>query len=105
MIGKVSIDDQIRETHVGFRLITDYEAYINGIDQDFESEDAIFNGYIYKLNTPQFNLVKRSRYGKGCNLKEQIFDYRGKNCYIPCNGYCFINCINHLTNSDYKEQN
>ena len=46
MVGKVAVDDQIRETHVRFRKNTDYEAYINAIDQDYEWEDAIFNVYI-----------------------------------------------------------
>ena len=29
----------------------DSEAYINSIDQDYESEVALFNGYTYKINT------------------------------------------------------
>ena len=38
----------------------DFESYINAIDIDYDSEDVIFTGYIYKLNTPQFNVVKPS---------------------------------------------
>ena len=45
MIGKLSIGDQILETHIRFRNINDYEAFFNAVDQDYESEDAIFNGY------------------------------------------------------------
>ena len=44
MVGKSNIGDQIRTTHIRFGNITDYEAYINAIDQDYESGDAIFNG-------------------------------------------------------------
>ena len=65
MVGKLSVGDQIRETQFRFRNITDYEANINAIDQDYESEESIFNGYIYKMDTPQFNLVNRSQYGNG----------------------------------------
>ena len=54
MVGKLSIGDQIKETHIRFRNITDYEDYFDAIDQDYQSEDSIFNGYIYKINTPQF---------------------------------------------------
>ena len=43
---------------------------------------------------PQFNKVKRSQYGNGCDFKHEIIEYRGKNCYIPTKGYCFVNCIN-----------
>ena len=48
MIGSLKIADQIRQTNIRFKNIDDYECYINSIDRDYESEDAIFNGYIYK---------------------------------------------------------
>ena len=104
MIGNLKIGDQIRQTHVRFRNMDDYEAYINSIDQDYDSEDAIFSGYIYKLNTPQFNKVNRSQYGNGCSFDKIIIEYRGNNCYIPTKGYCFIKCLNFLTDRDYKQQ-
>ena len=62
MIGNTKVGDQIRHTHIRFRNMDDFEAYINSIDQDYDSEDAFFNGYIYKLNTPQLNKVNRSQY-------------------------------------------
>ena len=40
-----------------------FETYINAIDIDYDSDDVIFTGYIYKLNIPQFNVVRRSAYG------------------------------------------
>ena len=30
-----------------------FRSYINATDQDYEPEDAIFNGYICKINTRQ----------------------------------------------------
>ena len=60
MVGDLKIGDQIRQTRVRFMNITDYGSYINAIDQDYESEDAILKGYFYKINTPHFNLVNRS---------------------------------------------
>ena len=48
MVGRLKIGDQIRTTHIRFRNFTDFESYINAIYQDYESEDAIFKGYIYK---------------------------------------------------------
>ena len=36
----------------------DFESYINSIEIDYGSEDVTFTGYVYKLNTPQFNVVK-----------------------------------------------
>ena len=104
MVGYLKVGDQIRQIHFRFRNIADYESYINSIDEGYDAEDAIFNGYIYKNNTPHFNVVQRSQYGNGCNFDQKIIEYPGNNCYIPSNGYCFIKCINYLAKSDYKEQ-
>ena len=82
----------------------EFEAYINSIDQDYDSEDSIFNGYIYKIDTPDFNIVNRSQYGNGCGFKHDIIEYRGNNCFTPTKGYCFIKCINFLTGRDYKRE-
>ena len=82
MVGYLKIGDQNTETHARFINISNYEAYINTIDQNYDSEDAIFNGYIYKIDIPQFNLVNRSQYGNGCDFKHEIIEYRGNNCYI-----------------------
>ena len=61
MVGSLKVGDQIRENHFRFRNITEYESYINPIDEGYDAEDAIFNGFIYEINTPQFNLVNRSQ--------------------------------------------
>ena len=46
---------------------------INSINQDYNSEDAIFNGYIYKLNTLQFKKVNRSQFGNGCSFDKKDY--------------------------------
>ena len=104
MVGNLKVGDQIRQTHVRFRNMDDFEAYINSIDEGYDAEDAIFNGYIYKINTPQFNKVKRSQYGNGCSFDKIIVEYQGNNCFIPTKGYCFVKCVNFLTGQDYKPQ-
>ena len=104
MVGNLKVGDQIRQTRIRFRNIADYEAYINSIDQDYDSEHAIFNGYIYKINTPQFNKVNRSQYGNGCSFDKIIIEYRGNNCFIPTKGYCFVKCIIYLFGQDYKRE-
>ena len=100
MVGDLKVGDQIRQIHIRFRNITVYEAYINAIDQHYESEGSIFNGYIHKINRTQFNLVNRSQYGNSCDLKHEIIEYPGDNCFIPTKGYCFLKCINFLTGED-----
>ena len=104
MVGNSKVGDQVGQTHIRFRNIDDYESYINAIDEGYDAEDTIFIGYIYKINTPQFNLVKRSQYGNGCDFKHEIVEYRGDKCFIPTKGYCFIKCINFLTGEFYKKQ-
>ena len=54
MVGCLKVGDQTRQTHIRFRKMDDFEAYNNAIDEGYDAEDAIFNGYKYKLNTPQF---------------------------------------------------
>ena len=43
MVGKLSPYDQIRETHIRFRKLGDFESYVNATDKGYEAEDVIFN--------------------------------------------------------------
>ena len=104
MVGNLKVGDQLRQTHIRFRNMIDFESYINCIDEGYDADDSIFSGYIYKKDTPQFNKVKRSQFGNGCDFKHEIIEYRGNNCYIPTKGYCLIKCINFLTGQDYKDK-
>ena len=82
----------------------DFESFINAIDIDYDSEDVTFTRYVYKLNTPQFKVVKRSTYGKSNNYMQEIVEYHGQNCYIPTSGMCFIKCLNHFDKKGYTEE-
>ena len=64
----------------------------------------MLNGYIYKNNTPQFNLDGRCQYGNGCDFKHKIIEYRGNNCFIPSKRYCFVKCINFVTGEIFKKR-
>ena len=86
MAGSLTVGDQIRQIHIRFRKISDYESYFNAIDQD------------------NFNLVNRSQYGNGCDFNHENVEYQGNNCSIPTKGYCFIKCIIFSTVEDYKDQ-
>ena len=46
MVGDLKVGDQIRQTNIRFRKTDDFEAYSNAIDEGYDSEDALFNGYI-----------------------------------------------------------
>ena len=104
-VEKLSTVDQIRETHIRFRNITDYDQYTNAIGLGYDSEDAIFSGYNQKIKTPKINLVKRSLFGDGCDFKHEMIESRGRNCFIPTKLYYFIKCNFFLTGVDYKQQN
>ena len=92
------------KTNIRFKNMDDFESYINAIDIDYGSEDVTFTGYIYKLNTPQFNVVRRSAYGRGTNYMQEIVEYHGQNCYIPTSGICFIKCVSFFTKKEYTEE-
>ena len=65
--GLMNIGPIAHKTNIRFKSMDNFESYINAIDVDYDSEDVTFTGYVYKLNTPQFNVVKRSAYAKGTN--------------------------------------
>ena len=102
--GKMIIGPVEHKTNIRFKNMDDFERYINAIDVDYDSEDVTFTGYVYKLKTPHFKVVKRSAYGRGTNYMQEIVEYHGQNCYIPTSGMCFIKCINYLTKKDYTEE-
>ena len=102
--GKMIIGPIEHKTNIRFKNMDDFENYINAIDVDYDSEDVTFTGYVYKLNTPHFKVVKRSAYGKGTNYMQEIVEYHGQNCYIPTSGMCFIKCINYFTKKDYTKE-
>ena len=43
MVGKLSVGDQIRTTHIRLRKITDNEAYITSIEERYGAKDSILN--------------------------------------------------------------
>ena len=101
--GLMIIGHNELETNSRFKNMDHFESYINTIDVDYDSEDVIFTGYIYKLNTPQFNVVKRIANGKGAIYMQKNVEYYGQNCYIPTSGMCFIKC-NYFTKKDSAEE-
>ena len=93
MVGTLKVGDQLRQTHIRFRNMINFETFINRIDEGYDADDNIFNGYIYKINTPQFNKVNRSQYGNGCSFDKIIVEYCGKNCFIPTNDIVLLNVL------------
>ena len=102
--GKMINGTNEHKTNIRFKNMDDFENYINAIDVDYDSEDVTFTGYVYKLDTPRFNVVRRSAYGRGTTYMQEIVEYHGQNCYIPTSGMCFIKCINYFTKKDYTEE-
>ena len=102
--GKMIVGPFEDITNYRVKIMKDFEIYMNAIDVNYDSEDVTFTCYIYKLNTPQFKVVKRSAYGKGTNYLQEIVEYGGQNYYIPTSGHCFIKCINYFTKKDYTEE-
>ena len=53
--GSMIVGHIEHKTNIRFKSFDDFESYINAIYIDYDSEDVTFTGYVYILNTPQFN--------------------------------------------------
>ena len=105
LIGSMLVGEVEQKTNIRFKNVDDFESYINAIDNSgYDSEDVIYTGWLYELNTPEFKKVNRSHYGRGADFKQDIVEYIGNNCYIPTSGNCFIKCINYFTKKDYTQE-
>ena len=91
LIGSMLVGEVEQKTNIRFQNVDDFESYINALDNSgYDSEDVIFTGWLYKINTPEFKKVNRSQYARGTDFKQDIVQYIGNNCYIPTIGNCFI---------------
>ena len=105
LIGSMLVGEIEQKTNIRFKNVDDFESYINAIDNSgYDSDNVIFTGRLYKLNTPEFKKVNKSQYGRGTEFKHDIVQYIGDNCYIPTSGNCFIKCINYFTKKE-KQKN
>ena len=81
LIGSMMIGEIEQKTNIRFQIVDDFGAYINAIDNGgYDSEDLIFKGWLYKLNTPDFKKVNSSQYARGTDFKHDIVEYLGNNC-------------------------
>ena len=104
MMRSMLIGEIEQKTIVRVKSVDDFENYINAIDVDYNSEDVILTGWLYKFITPECNKVNISRYGRGTDFKQDIVEGIGNNCYIPTSGKYFIKCISYLTGKDYTKE-
>ena len=98
LIGEIE-----QKTNIIFGNVEDFSTYINAIVVEYDSEVVVSGRWLYKLNTPHFNMVNRSQYGRGTEFKQDFVYYLGNICFIPISVNCFIKCIIHLTGKIYTE--
>ena len=67
----------------------DFESCINAIDNNYDSGDVIFTRWLYKLNTPQLKVVKRSAYAKGAKNMKKLLNITDKTVIFQQSGHCF----------------
>ena len=59
LMGSMLVGEVEQETNIRFKNVDDFESYINTIDNSgYDSEDVVFTGWLYKLNTPEFKKSK-----------------------------------------------
>ena len=94
-----------QKTNIMFENVDGFEIYINAIDNgSYNSEDFIFTGWLYKLNTPDFIEANRFQYVRGTDFKQDFVEYIGNNCYNPISGNCFSKCMNYLRGKNYMNE-
>ena len=64
-----------QKTNIRVRDIDDFETYINAFDNGgYDSDDVTFTGWLYKINTPEFNKINRFQYDRGTAFKQDIVE-------------------------------
>ena len=105
MTGSLLIGELEQKLTIRFTNVNDFETFVNAIDDSgYDSDDVTFRGWFYKLNTPEFNKVNRSQYGRGTDYKQDIVEFIGNNCCTPASGNCFIKCNKYFTKKDYTQE-
>ena len=55
LIGSMLVGEVEQKTNIRFKNVDDFESYNTAIDNSgYDSDDVIFTGWLYKLNTPEF---------------------------------------------------
>ena len=102
--GSMVIGPVEQKTNLSYKSLDDFERYINETDISYDSEDNILTGYIFKMNTAKFKVVKRSAFGESANYMKEIVEYNERSCDIPTSGMCFVICINYYNITIYTEK-
>ena len=67
------VGEREQKTIFRFKNVDDFETYNNAIDNSaYDSDDVIFIGWLYTINTPELNKVNSSQYGKGTDSERDI---------------------------------
>ena len=81
LIGSLLIDEIEQKTKVRFKIFDDFKIYINAIDNSgYDSDDVVFIGWLFKLNTPVFKKVNRSQNARGTDFNQDFVEYMGNKC-------------------------
>ena len=84
LFGSMLIGEIEQKTNMRFKIVYAFETSFNARDNGgYDSEDVNFTGWLYKLNTPEFNKGSSFHYGRGTDFTPDYVEYVGNNCYIP----------------------
>ena len=84
LIGSMLIGEIEQKTNIRFKIVYAFETSFNARDNGgYDSEGVSFTGWLYKLNTPEFNKVSSSHYGRGTDFRPDFVEDVGNNCDIP----------------------
>ena len=104
LVESMLIGEKEQKTRIRFKNFDNFVTYINFIGVDYDFEDVIFTGCLYKLNTPVLIRLNRAQYGRGTDFKQNFVKFFGNNYYISTSGHCLIKCINNRTGREYTDE-
>ena len=95
MVGSMVVGENIRKIKIRYKNKKDFETYINSLDENgYESDDAVFTGYNYNIETPVLLSVNRLGFGKGTHFRKNFIYVIVDSFLIPKSKLCFIKCTN-----------
>jgi hypothetical protein len=104
-IGTIFENDKtlFRNYEVVFNTVNMLDGYITNMSEKYDLDSWKFSGDMIMSDREKFNIVKKSKKGRGINSYFVINEYMGENCYIPTQDECFIKSYIKMLNLENRK--
>ena len=92
------------DTNRFFKNTDELAKFIDKILNNYDDHPSIYyTGNVYRY-FKNYKKVNRSDHGRGANEFNNILEYEGDRCFIPCGNGCFLKCINCIFDEDFSTE-